>query len=69
MKRNIYFYTYQGEQNADQNAPFLTNTDSNGKLYSRRLASGTRQPSGTPLKNTFKLVNNARNWSSKYIWI
>ncbi len=24
--------------------------------YSRRPASGTRQPSGTPLKNTFKLV-------------
>ncbi len=38
-------------------------------LYSRRLARGTRQPSGTPLKNTFKHVINSRNWSSRYIWI
>ncbi len=30
-------------------------------MYSRRLASGTRQPSGTPLKNTFKLVRNSQN--------
>ncbi len=37
------------------------------KHYSRRLASGTCQPSGTSLKNTFKLVKNSRNWSSRYI--
>ncbi len=37
--------------------------------YNRRLANGTRQPSGTPLKNTFKLVRNSQNWFSRYIWI
>ncbi len=38
-------------------------------MYSRRLASGTHQPSGTPLKNTFTLVRNSWNCSSIYIWI
>ncbi len=37
--------------------------------YSRWLASGTHQSSWRPLKNTFKLVRNSWNWSSRYIWI
>ncbi len=40
--------------------------DSSRISISIRLASGARQPSGTPLKNIFKLLRNSRNWSTRY---